>query len=332
MPLLKDLKGKRFGKLIVTGDSVTRDGRPWWPTLCDCGKESFKSSRVLNNGEAKSCGCSMGQPPSRDRSGEKLGRLLLLERIKKNNRYYYRCHCDCGKIVEVESQNLISRKNKPTRSCGCLQHEAIRKPNEIILFSDHAEIIIESKRGIFRAKVDLETVPLIRPYRWSINSDNYVGTTIRNKHVALHHMILPKKKGFVCDHVNRNPLDNRKTNLRYATNQQNRWNSSSDKEHRGVIYIKEAKKWRAGIVVNGKDTFLGDYDTKEEGLFAYDFVARKLRGEFSVTNFLEIPLGYIKKWLDKAEKDLLRKQNEMSTLQNRIKELTEILTKAPPTV
>jgi UDP-N-acetylmuramoylalanine--D-glutamate ligase len=41
--------------------------------------------------------------------------------------------------------------------------------------------------------------------------------------------ILGKKKGFEIDHINRNPLDNRKENLRFVTKTQNQDSVTTDK-------------------------------------------------------------------------------------------------------
>ena len=58
-----------------------------------------------------------------DLTGEKFGRLTaesLSERRGSNGQYYYRCICDCGNEVDVESASLSTGA---TKSCGCLQKE-----------------------------------------------------------------------------------------------------------------------------------------------------------------------------------------------------------------
>lgn len=60
----------------------------------------------------------------------KYGKLLVIgkadsKRIKDgNSAVYWLCKCDCGNTVEVSSSCLGSKR--PTRSCGCLQKEAVR--------------------------------------------------------------------------------------------------------------------------------------------------------------------------------------------------------------
>ncbi len=56
----KNLKGKRFGKLIVLSIYTTdRGGRIRWKCMCDCGKERDVLSSHLIQGNTKSCGCGI---------------------------------------------------------------------------------------------------------------------------------------------------------------------------------------------------------------------------------------------------------------------------------
>ena len=74
------------------------------------------------------------------------------------------------------------------------------------------------------------------------------------------------------DHINGNPLDNRKANLRLVTNQQNQFNSkntgSGDNSRKGVSFRKDRNKWRAYITLNGKQIALGSFDTEAEAIEA----------------------------------------------------------------
>lgn len=55
--------------------------------------------------------------------GDKINRWILLEKINKSGRVYYKCQCECGTIKEVRADHLKSGNSK---SCGCLQKEKVK--------------------------------------------------------------------------------------------------------------------------------------------------------------------------------------------------------------
>ena len=61
-----------------------------------------------------------------DLSGEKFGKITVLERIKKENskRTFFKCLCDCGKEKIFQSSDLLRGKIK---SCGCWKAEHMKK-------------------------------------------------------------------------------------------------------------------------------------------------------------------------------------------------------------
>lgn len=61
-----------------------------------------------------------------DLTGQRFGRLTVLERAGKNKfgSIGWLCHCDCGKEIVVSSPNLRSGH---TQSCGCLKRELSSK-------------------------------------------------------------------------------------------------------------------------------------------------------------------------------------------------------------
>lgn len=52
-----------------------------------------------------------------DLTGQKFGRLTVLERDLNRKGVYWICRCDCGNVKSILGQHL---KSKHTQSCGCL--------------------------------------------------------------------------------------------------------------------------------------------------------------------------------------------------------------------
>ena len=139
-----------------------------------------------------------------------------------------------------------------------------------------------------------ESFDELNHWGWQINSSGYVSRSVKlkggkRKIEFMHHRVLKKKNGFEIDHINRNKLDNRSCNLRYATRSQQLANSGMRKNtisgYKGVWrHPKTIKKWHAEVLVNGKKHRLGKYETKEEAALAYNKAAKKYFGEFAFLN------------------------------------------------
>lgn len=107
------------------------------------------------------------------------------------------------------------------------------------------------------------------------------------KHILLHRFLMGPAEGVQVDHRNGNGLDNRRGNLRRATQNQNLANSKrriGASGFRGVV--KHGRKWYAQITDgHGVTTSLGSFQTPEEAARAFDDRARVLHGEFARLNF-----------------------------------------------
>ena len=108
--------------------------------------------------------------------------------------------------------------------------------------------------------------------------------------LRLHRLIMGLQFGDkrLTDHVNRNPLDNRRENLRICTNAQNAWNRGKQKSnisgYKGVSFHKPTKKWRAIIASNNKEYRLGSFVEIGDAAMVYNEAALRHHGEFAYQN------------------------------------------------
>ena len=88
-----DLIGQRFGRLTVVSKAESKCGRTTWHCKCDCGNKRDILAINLTRGFTKSCGClhneQLGERRLIDLSGQKFGRLLVLERAENHGRQTY---------------------------------------------------------------------------------------------------------------------------------------------------------------------------------------------------------------------------------------------------
>jgi hypothetical protein len=130
---------------------------------------------------------------------------------------------------------------------------------------------------------------LVTEHKWHLSANGYaVSGGWRAKRLYIHQLVLPVPTGYEVDHVNRNKLDNRRTNLRMATRAQNARNrvrsEGARARYRGV-QLAPSGKWGAYIRVDGKQKWLGCFDSPEEAARVRDAAAREHYGEFAVLNF-----------------------------------------------
>lgn len=106
----------------------------------------------------------------------------------------------------------------------------------------------------------------------------------------LHRVILGMTDpDITVDHEDHDGLNCQRYNMRIASrsqNSQNRRKSAGTSSHfKGVVWFNRDRVWQAGIRVNDKKTFLGNFVSEIDAATAYDVAARKLFGEFAHINF-----------------------------------------------
>jgi hypothetical protein len=101
----------------------------------------------------------------------------------------------------------------------------------------------------------------------------------------MHRLISGTPAGMETDHIDGDGLNNRRSNLRFATtseNQRNRVASANNTSggRKGVNFHRYSGRWRASIQLNGKRRHLGYFDTPDQAHAAYCESAVRLHGDF----------------------------------------------------
>lgn len=165
------------------------------------------------------------------------------------------------------------------------------------------KIPLHGKRGEGKfALVDDQDYELASKYSWWVSADGHVRTTLylgggrahaRHKLLGLHQLIMNAPPGMVVDHKHGNPLDNRRSELRVCTNQQNGHNRRAGRNntsgYKGVSFHKATGKWQASIRREWRSVHLGVFNTAEEAARAYNEAAIDYHGEFAHVNTIPAP-------------------------------------------
>ena len=105
------------------------------------------------------------------------------------------------------------------------------------------------------AMVDEKDYGELLQYKWYATNQRDHFYAARNKikngrrtYMTMHRQIMKCPKDMVVDHINHNGLDNRRTNLRAVTAQQNSWNAKKQRgkfssRYKGVSFDNKRKKW-----------------------------------------------------------------------------------------
>jgi len=209
--------------------------------------------------------------------GMRFGKLTVVE---KSDRQKWKCVCDCGNVVYPFATNL---KMARTRSCGNCGK------NEYRDCSDGLSVAVTTPNG-YTFYIDKADESLVRNYKWYCIRSNKDGTlTITtSKRLKLHTLLMNTPPGMEVDHIDLDRLNNRRSNLRLTTHQQNQCNQPLQKNNTsgvsGVRFYKAKRKYHARIKVCQHDIHLGYFDTFEQAVQARNVGMECMFGEYGRYN------------------------------------------------
>jgi hypothetical protein len=276
----QDLTGEKLGSLtVISYAGHNKGGKRTWRCLCDCGKESIIKTSQLNKQTGNCIHCKMRNlilnrklPDYNDSKwiDKKFGSLTVLGFAgHKNNKRMYQCLCDCGKESITNSFQL-------GRRTGTCVHCRSKKTWEPIFEGSVCKIWLTNSDEY--AIIDAEDSVKVERRTWALNDAGYVISALFHKSpIWLHRLVMDAPENREVDHIHHNKLDNRKSKLRTCTRMENSWNRTGNP---GVFFVIKNKKYRARIMVNGEERYLGEYDNYEKALQVRKEAEIKYYGEF----------------------------------------------------
>jgi HNH endonuclease len=192
-------------------------------------------------------------------------------------------------------------KAKLCREC---RFESVRSPINFDLIQVDSEPcrLLPLTKGLY-AIVDAGRYDFLMQWRWyaqhgkgkrEIYYANRKGPRREDKTrevFSLHRAVFGDDSAPEVDHINRNPLDCRRSNLRAATRRQNSVNRSlganNTSGYKRVYYNEKCplRPYTAYVRMDGKCIYLGNFKTAEEAARAHDKKASEVYGEFAYLNF-----------------------------------------------
>lgn len=207
------------------------------------------------------------------------------------------CQADGCKEKSV-LHNYCRKHWEQIQRYGEIRNRSNRDPNNFVIKGDVCIIDLYNRYSekIAETIIDAEDYEKCKEYKWCLMSMHPRGRYVMNNTVGkLAQFILGVKTSVNnhLDHINGDTLDNRKSNLRVITNQQNQLKKkiqvNNRSGYRGVHWYQNPGKtsaWEAHIRFNKKGYFLGRFKSKHDAAKAYNEKAIELFGEFAVLNVI----------------------------------------------
>lgn len=122
--------------------------------------------------------------------------------------------------------------------------------------------------------------------------DYRIKERVNVKSCLMHRHIAKCPRNMSVDHANGDGLDNRKSNLRVCTVQENNWNmrvqtKNKHSKYKGVTFCSYTKKFKAYYSMNDRQIYIGRFEDERSAGLAYNNAVKIAFGEFARLNIIE---------------------------------------------
>lgn len=225
----------------------------------------------------------------------------------------------CGRVFYVKSnrgEKYCPKHRKQLEIYGKFLDSNPRckyDPNEYTIKGNIVEVQTYTKdnlpKDIFT--ISLEDIDLILKYKWA-SKEKSNGTYIVNDKLGyIHNVIMPPKNGVTVDHIDRNPLNNTRENLRYATGKEQNFNQKKKDTRFDIKGIQSRNNKYMAFIKLEKRRYLSPYYPKyEQAVFA-----RYLLEQLSPYKMVN---GNMTQYIEKLTQE--EKENIIKWFRNRFKD------------
>jgi hypothetical protein len=177
--------------------------------------------------------------------------------------------CVCGSTFRSSTYkgSWYCKKHYSQMTRNKLNKRTIYDKNDCEIDGNICRIVLRNVKQdiVGYCVIDAEDYETVKEYKWFKNNNGYCVTKCiePTSNISIHRVLLNYPSNFYCDHINNDKLDNRKSNLRIVTPQENAANMGMKNTNRsGVVGVQEynkdtIQKWTATLTYKYKNVYLG---------------------------------------------------------------------------
>jgi len=276
---------KKYGSLTPI-ESVGKNKRNYEVirAICDCGKEvTLTKSSLLNPKKPPHCyECGRKYQYKlceKDYSGSTINNWKVEKKGSRNKTGAQLYECTCLTCGNKSYKTIGSIKQNKSGKCQyCMPDYKFEIKNGV------AKGTLKNGVSFF---IDEDMISEFSKYYWNINDKGYLERkNVNMDKMLLHWFVLgvDRNHDFIIDHINRDKTDNRRSNLRFVTIQQNCMNAKMPCTNKtgyvGVYYNKRKKSYVSVIEFRGKKIHFGKCDIIT-GAQMHNIAAKLLHGDYA---------------------------------------------------